>query len=68
MPETPKERRGTMRRLFCPECESPDTECVHTEWYSDMVEETRICNDCPTQFTNQFGFDHQKTDIVGEPA
>ena len=35
----------------CPECDDFDTKVVHTEWFSDMVERTRICNSCPTQYT-----------------
>jgi len=35
----------------CPECDSPDVEVVHTEWYTDYVERVKICNECPTQFT-----------------
>lgn len=53
-----------MRRLFCPECDGSDTERVHTEWYSDMVEETRICNECPTQFTNKYDLFEQETDFT----
>jgi len=40
-------------RIECPECESHDTKRVHVEWMTEGVEETRICTDCPTQYTNQ---------------
>lgn len=39
----------------CPECDSPDTEVVHTEWYEDHCERVRICHDCPAQFTVSYG-------------
>lgn len=42
-------------RRECPDCGSHDTERVHTEWLTAAVEETRICNDCPTQYTLSFG-------------
>jgi len=38
-------------RLECPGCGSHDTERVHVEWLTQAVEETRICNECPTQYT-----------------
>jgi hypothetical protein len=38
-------------RAACPEFDSHDTERVHTEWFTNSVEEVRICNDCPTQYT-----------------
>lgn len=39
----------------CPECGSWDTERVHTEWMGQMVEEVRICHECPTKFTVNYG-------------
>jgi len=39
----------------CPECEHRDTEVVHTEWFSDMVERVRVCKECPTQFVVSYG-------------
>jgi len=39
----------------CPECDSYQTEVVHTEFYEDMVERVRICNDCPTQWDVVYG-------------
>jgi protein-arginine kinase activator protein McsA len=53
-----------MTRGECPECGSRDTERVHTEWMSDMVEEVRVCNDCPTQYTNQYDLFDQRKDEV----
>jgi len=53
-----------MRRKLCPDCGSYETEHVHTEWFPDMIEETRICNDCPAQFTNSFDlFDQQLEEV-----
>jgi Zn-dependent oligopeptidase len=46
MGERPKE---------CPECDSHDTERVHVEWWTDEVQVTRICNDCPTQYDVMYG-------------
>lgn len=51
-----------MNKSQCPDCGSFDTERVHTEWYQDMVEEVRICNDSETQFTNQFSLFGQEID------
>jgi len=39
----------------CPECDSLDTSVEWTEWYNDHVERIRICNDCPTQWTVNYG-------------
>jgi len=52
----------------CPECESFDTERVHTEWFVRYLEETRICGDCPTQWTNTYELAEKETDFVGEKA
>lgn len=49
-------------RSECPECGSHDTERVHTEWMVDGLEEVRICNECPVQYTNCFGLSHQRRD------
>jgi len=48
----------------CPECKGYETERVHVEWFKDMVEETRICNSCPIQFTNRYSLFEQKNDEV----
>lgn len=53
-----------MEHRRCPDCDSTDTERVHTEWHTDMLEEIRICNDCPTQFTNRYDLFAQDTDEV----
>lgn len=55
-----------MNQRDCTECGSFDTERVHVEWYSDMIEEVRICNECPTQFTNKFSLFEKETDEVVE--
>lgn len=44
--------RGDRRE--CPSCGTHDTSRAHTEWYARYVEEVRICNNCPVQFTNVF--------------
>lgn len=51
---------------YCTECGSTDTERVHTEHYRDLIEEIRICNECPTQFTNKFSFFESETDSTEE--
>lgn len=51
-------------RSDCSECGSFDTERVHVEWYTDMIEEVRICNECPTQFTNKFSLFEKETDVT----
>jgi len=51
-------------RNECPECGGWDTERVHVEWMSDRVEETRICNDCPAQYTISYGDPLVETDEV----
>jgi len=47
----------------CPECGSYDIEVVHTEWFTDYVERTKICNDCPAEFTVSYG-DPQIIDVT----
>jgi transcriptional regulator NrdR family protein len=42
------------RHTACPECDSYDTEVVDTQFYRDMIERVRICNDCPTQWVVSF--------------
>ena len=39
----------------CPECESWETERVHTEFWEDEIQVTRICNACPTQYDVMYG-------------
>jgi RNA polymerase subunit RPABC4/transcription elongation factor Spt4 len=53
-----------MDKKECPNCGYLETERVHTEWYSDLVEETRICSDCDTQFTNSYDLFEQAVDDV----
>lgn len=38
----------------CPECGSHSTERVHMSIHSVVVEEVRICNECPTQYTVKY--------------
>lgn len=52
------------QRQECPECGDWNTERVHVEWGSDMVEETRICEDCPTQYTISYSDPIKRTDEV----
>ena len=51
-------------RQQCPECRATDTERVHTEWYTDMIEETRICDQCDSQFTNSYDLFEQSVDEI----
>lgn len=50
----------------CPECGSFDTERVYQEDFTDMIEQVRICNDCPVQFTNQFFFEATEVEVLDE--
>lgn len=43
------------RREECPNCGRLKTEQVNVTWYSDDVEETWVCTDCPTQYSLSFG-------------
>lgn len=60
------------RRDRCPHCGSHDTERAHTEWTTFGVQEVRICNDCPVQYTNEFSRLIKETDnpdaVAGESA
>ena len=48
----------------CPNCGAYDSERVHVEWYTDMIEETRICNECPAQFANSYSlFDKELQEV-----
>jgi len=53
-----------MDRSQCPDCGAYDTERVHTEWMTDMLEEVRICNECPAQFTNKYNLFEQEIDEI----
>lgn len=53
----------------CPECGTFDTERVHMEQFSKMLECTRICNECPAQFRNKYDLFKQAVDdapMMGE--
>ena len=39
----------------CPNCESIDTELQWTDNETDAVVHVRTCNDCPTEYTVEFG-------------
>lgn len=54
------------KRKECSECGSFDTERVHAEWFTGGIEEVRICNDCPAQFTNYYDLFDKSTDEVVE--
>jgi len=55
-------------RKQCPDCDSYDTERVHIEWYTDMIEETRICDgDCGGQYTNKYSLFAQEIDEMPMP-
>lgn len=49
----------------CPECGSFNTDRVHVEWYSNAVEEVRICGDCPTQYTVSYA-NPDVMDVISE--
>lgn len=51
-------------RCQCPDCGSADTERVDLWWLEDGVEETRICNECPTQWRNCYHLFEQSVDEV----
>ena len=51
-------------RSECPECGCHDTERVFVDWWTDEVQETRICNECPTQYTINYGNPRVETDEV----
>ena len=53
-----------MERAECPSCGHLETEHVHTEWYSDMIKEIRVCSECDTQFTNSYDLFEQTVDDV----
>ena len=56
-----------IRHHECPDCGSHGTERVHTEWYSDMIKEMRICNECRSQFLNSYNLFDQELQEVPEP-
>lgn len=39
----------------CPECGSHETDVVHREFLSDLVEVVRVCTGCPTEWTVAYG-------------
>jgi len=39
----------------CPECGSLKTERVHTDFWPDEIQVTRICKECPTQYDVMYG-------------
>ena len=51
-------------RTECPNCGSVDTKRVYVEWSTDLVQETRICEDCPAQFTNSYDLYAKSEDEV----
>jgi len=55
----------------CPECGSYDTNRVHTEFWADEVQATRVCQDCPTQYDVMYGDPYKRgvrTEEVGGDA
>lgn len=45
-----------MNRKECPSCGDVNSRRVHVDWYRDMVEEIRVCESCPTQFSIWFEY------------
>lgn len=44
----------------CPNCGSYDTERVYSDDVDgEAIENVRICNDCPAEWTNHFAFSHK---------
>lgn len=39
----------------CPNCESYNTETVHTSHHGHTVEHVTVCHECPTQWTIEYG-------------
>lgn len=48
----------------CPNCESFDTELVHTEQYSDMIEQVMVCEACRSQYTAKYNLFEREVDEV----
>lgn len=55
-------------RKECPDCGSFDTERVHVEWLNGGVDEVRICNDCPVQYTVEFRQPLKQVEMCAEEA
>lgn len=60
-------------RRTCPQCDGYDTERVDVQldWAPDAIETTRICNECPTQYSLIFApgevhevFDTDELEVV----
>lgn len=47
----------------CPECGSIDSRHVHTEITTDTVERVHVCEDCPAEWTVEYG-DPLVTEVV----
>lgn len=48
----------------CPNCDSTNTEKVHTEQFTDMLEQVFVCNECPTQYTAKYDLFAREVDDV----
>jgi transcriptional regulator NrdR family protein len=51
----------------CPKCDTYNTQRVHVEWIDGhAVEEVRICNECPVEYTVEYA-DPRYKNIREEP-
>lgn len=48
----------------CPECGHTNTDKVHTEQFTDMIEQTFICEDCWIQFTTKYSMFERGIDDI----
>jgi transcriptional regulator NrdR family protein len=52
----------TSDRTKCPYCANYDTHQIHKKWFSDAIDEVRVCNNCLTKFVNRFDLS-EKSDM-----
>jgi transposase-like protein len=41
-------------RIQCPRCGRYNTQEVSTEWFSNTIDEFRVCIDCEIEFVNKY--------------
>ena len=44
-----------MSHKLCPECDSWDTKKVFVDWWDNCVKVSRLCNECSTEWTVDYG-------------
>lgn len=52
-------------RKQCTECGAHNTERVHVERHTDLIEEVRICHECPTQYLCIYHLEDKRTQETG---